>query len=58
MLSRAFLRGVSIGVLIILVLGVLIVAFFSGCASPKPTEHYPYPKMLDPVTHQVPHVIL
>jgi len=36
---------------------VLAAALYgSGCASIKPTEHYPYPIMLDPVTEVSPNV--
>ena len=43
--------------LMIIILSVLAAALYgSGCASSKPTEHYPYPIMLDPVTEVSPNV--
>ena len=32
------------------------VVLLVGCASTKPTSSYPVPKMLDPVTEEVPNV--
>ena len=43
--------------LMIIILSVLAAALYGcGCASSKPTEHYPYPIMLDPVTEVSPNV--
>lgn len=38
-----------------LVIG-LALFFGCGCATSQPTEHYPFPVMLDPVTEATPHV--
>ena len=43
--------------LVIIILGIIVACFCSGgCASSKPTEHYPFPIMLDPVTEVTPNV--
>jgi len=35
---------------------VLAACLMVGCASTKPTSSYPVPKMVDPVTGEVPNV--
>ena len=35
----------------------LAVALIAGCQTRRPTERYPIPVMLDPVTEEVPDVI-
>lgn len=43
--------------LVIIILAVLAAALYGcGCATSQPTERYPFPKMLDPVTEEVPNV--
>ena len=38
------------------VISIMIALVICGCAS-SPTQSYPVPKMLDPVTEEVPNVI-
>lgn len=45
------IRGVIAAVAAALIAWVLC-----GCATSKPTEHYPFPVMLDPVTERTPDV--
>ena len=41
----------------LLAAAVMVLALYGcGCASSKPTENYPFPIMLDPVTEVTPHV--
>ena len=43
--------------LMIIILAVLAAALYGcGCATSQPTERYPFPIMLDPVTEEVPNV--
>ncbi len=43
--------------LAIIILAVLAAALYGcGCVSSMPSAHYPLPKMLDPVTEEMPSV--
>lgn len=48
--------GAETGMLGIIASIALAIMVGGGCASSKPTEHYPFPVMLDPVTEATPHV--